>query len=92
MRTRADEMWRRRTYDLEAAALVWRVLGPIKRPNEVKWTVIYEVDRDLGRLVVLAICHELSSSTAASPERRMCVPAISLFTRRRRASILSYSG
>jgi len=57
--------------------------------------IVYQVDLDVGRLVVLAICNPRSSITmthatvASKPEAD--VPVISLFTRRKRASIVQRS-
>ena len=86
-RTRPHE-----TYDIKASTLVRRTLGPLKGTLEVEGRIINQVDLDIGRLVILAICNakpRISSIHAGvAPKSEVYVPAISLFTRRKRASMV----
>lgn len=45
----------RTTYDLKSAALVGRAVWPVKRAHQMEGRLVHELDRDLARLVVLAI-------------------------------------
>ena len=45
-----------KTHDIKVSALVSRTLGPLKAALEVERRVVYQLDLDVGRLVVLAIC------------------------------------
>jgi hypothetical protein len=45
-----------KTHDIKVSALVSRTLGPLKAALEVERRVVYQLDLNVGRLVVLAIC------------------------------------
>jgi hypothetical protein len=47
------------TYDIKASTLVRCIFGPLKCALEVKGRVLYQLDLDVGRLVILAICETL---------------------------------
>lgn len=80
------------TYDIEASTLVRRTLGSLKGTLEVEGRIINQVDLDVGCLVILAICSanpRISSIHAiVASNSKVYVPAISLFTRRKRASMV----
>ena len=81
------------TYNIKASAFIRRILGPEEGSLEMERRVFYQLDLDVGRLVVLAICNP--SHTIGHVDADSCskvdVPAISLFTRRKRASMVRRS-
>lgn len=44
------------TYYIKVAAFVWGSLGAVEGADEVVWRAVYEIELDMRRLVVLAIC------------------------------------
>ena len=80
------------TYDIKASTLVRRTFGPLKGALEVERGIVYQVNLDVGRLVVFAICSpELSTTSihvAVTSNSKANLPEISLFTRRKRASMV----
>ena len=43
-------------YDLKVAAFIWNALWTVERTYQTEWRVVDELDGDVGRLVILAIC------------------------------------
>lgn len=59
-----------KTHNIETPTFVRRVLGPLKSALEMKGRIVYQVDLDVGRLVVLAVCKTLLVHTIVASNLR----------------------
>ena len=83
----------RRTNHRVVTTLIRGIIGAGETPNQVEWALIDKLDGDVGCLVLLAVCTGIRRLGEVTTENGGSVvdnniPAISLLTLRRRASIL----
>ena len=80
------------TYNVKVSTLVRCTFGPLKAALEVEGRIIYQIYLNVRCLVVLAICNAkpciTSIPTTVASDSKAYIPVISLFTRRKRASII----
>lgn len=44
---RGERRATRHTHDFKSATLIWRVLWPVKRALQMKWTLVYQINPDI---------------------------------------------